>query len=116
MHSAEDLQLCLEPTDLVELARSVVRERADDTPRHKLVLAANAHEIVGMFDAPRLERVLDNLIGNAVKYGPLGGEITIDVNADANLGWAGSSSATPASASLRPTCRTSSSRSDEARM
>lgn len=86
VQSPDQLQLALEPTDLVELARSVVQEHSDDSRRHHLHLNAHADEIVGLYDVARLERVLDNLVGNAVKYSPLGGDIEIDVSADAS--WA----------------------------
>jgi signal transduction histidine kinase len=82
LQSVEDLHLALEPTDLVELARNIVQEHAEDSRRHQLHLDAHCDEIVGLFDAARLERVLDNLIGNAVKYSPSGGDIKIDVSAD----------------------------------
>ena len=43
-------------------------------------------ELVGNFDAPRLERVVDNLLGNAIKYSPGGGCITLSANQQD--GWA----------------------------
>jgi signal transduction histidine kinase len=37
-------------------------------------------ELIGLWDAFRLERVLDNLLGNAVKYSPHGGAISVRVS------------------------------------
>jgi signal transduction histidine kinase len=50
------------------------------------VLETDAPEIIGRFDAPRLERVLDNLLGNAVKYSPDGGCVKLELRTDAD--WA----------------------------
>jgi signal transduction histidine kinase len=83
VHNAEELYLRRESTDLVKLAREVVEEHAQGTQRHQLVLESEAPVIVGEFDAPRLARVLDNLVGNAVKYSPDGGCVTLELSADA---------------------------------
>jgi signal transduction histidine kinase len=37
-------------------------------------------ELPGDWDAARLERVVDNLIGNAIKYSPAGGEVTLTLH------------------------------------
>jgi signal transduction histidine kinase len=82
VRNADDMHLDLQPTDLVKLARDVVEEHAQSSRRHQLVLEAEAPEIIGRFDAPRLERVLDNLLGNAVKYSPDGGCVTLELRTE----------------------------------
>ena len=38
--------------------------------------------LLGDWDARRLERVVANLVGNAVKYSPAGGPVTVGVATD----------------------------------
>jgi signal transduction histidine kinase len=83
---AEDLHLRLQPTDLVKLARDAIEEHQQNVRRHQLVFECQANEVVGMLDGPRLERVVDNLLGNAVKYSPHGGCVRLEVSVDD--GWA----------------------------
>jgi PAS domain S-box-containing protein len=67
------------PTDLVALVRRVVAEQQQTTEHHRLHVTAPAPELVGDYDAARLERVLANLLSNAIRYSPEGGTITISV-------------------------------------
>jgi PAS domain S-box-containing protein len=68
-----------EPFDLVELTQQVASEARHTSEYHNIVV--NAGEPVrGDWDRVRLTRVLVNLIGNAVKFSPNGGDVTITVS------------------------------------
>ncbi len=81
VHRMEDLDLTLEPTDLVKIGREAIEEHQPTTRRHQLELEVDPQEIVGLFDAPRLERVFDNLLGNAIKFSPAGGCVLLSLKA-----------------------------------
>jgi signal transduction histidine kinase len=68
-----------EPTDLVELARAAVARIA--SPVHTCVLEADG-PVEGEYDAGRIDQVLTNLLENAIKYSPAGGEVRVQVRRD----------------------------------
>lgn len=67
------------PVDLGELARTVAREVGGVAARP--IRSESAGPVPVMADAGRIERVLENLVGNAVRYSPPGTEVTIRVEA-----------------------------------
>lgn len=74
------------PTDLVPLVRHLVAEKQQAALHHRFTLEVAAPALVGLWDADRLERVLANLLANAVKYSPAGGKITVVVKEEGH--WA----------------------------
>ena len=66
-----------ESVDLLVLVRNKMRELTPLSATHPVNLHVEGLDFVGQWDAGSLERVLDNLLGNAVKYSPKGGPIDV---------------------------------------
>jgi signal transduction histidine kinase len=73
------LQLRRRPVALGALLRRVAEAQQVTSERHKMVLEVPALLLFAQGDEVRLEQVFTNLVANAIKYSPAGGEITITV-------------------------------------
>ena len=75
---AELGRMVLQPelTDLAALARETAAQLQVTTSRHSLLVQAD-EPVNGYWDRARLEGVLRNLLTNAIRYSPNGGEIVI---------------------------------------
>jgi PAS domain S-box-containing protein len=67
----------VEEVDLREIARRVVERYQPQATRHSLRLEFPEPFPTVRGDARRLEQVLDNLVSNAIKYSPRGGDVVV---------------------------------------
>lgn len=77
LQMGQSLELDLAPADVVALIRDVVANHEQFSTRHLLRLEANPPQITGEWDPRRLSRVVANLLDNAVRYSPDGGDIVV---------------------------------------
>jgi signal transduction histidine kinase len=75
-----------EPTDLVEVTEDVVSSRQASAPGRHVALAYRGGPLVGEWDQDRLHQIIDNLVGNAIKYSPEGSQVTVELANDSRRG------------------------------
>ena len=88
----ERLELDRAPHDLLALLISIIKSREIAVRHHSFRLVLDGLEVrdqvIGVFDKQRMTQVISNLLNNAVKYSPEGGEIEVGLSvvADAQSG------------------------------
>ena len=83
-----DLRIVPAPADVADLVHAAVEAaevRAAD--RRIEIDSSGAEPAVALIDAHRIRQVVDNLIGNAIKYGREGGRIDVGCTADGEHVW-----------------------------
>jgi PAS domain S-box-containing protein len=73
--------LNVEPANLTEIAGRVIEEQQRGREQHIIRLDARPESIRGQWDVSRIERMLTNLVSNAIKYSPAGGRISVLLSA-----------------------------------
>jgi signal transduction histidine kinase len=71
--------LLIRPVSLVELLKQIVFEVQSQTTKHVIKLIPPDRLPLVKADAEKFQQVLSNLLGNAVKYTPQGGDITVEI-------------------------------------
>ena len=76
------LEFRIAPVNVVDLVRGVAEQMRLATPAHTLKVDANGDAPMVSGDRDHLEQVVGNLLDNAMKYSPGGGEVTIKVSTE----------------------------------
>jgi signal transduction histidine kinase len=80
-----DIQLDMRRGDLRRAVDVAVDQMEVLAQGHALRCSTPATPVMADFDHHRIERVLQNLIGNAIKYSPDGGDIEVDMHVDGGV-------------------------------
>jgi signal transduction histidine kinase len=85
MEAGHPLSVNRQPMDLVALCERVLadaRATLPPTTRHTLRLQSEQPTLKLLADADRLEQIMTNLVSNAVKYSPEGGDVLVTLAED----------------------------------
>jgi signal transduction histidine kinase len=85
LRAGRPLMLNREQVDLVMLTRDVAREQQTALGR-AITLEVETPSLPASVDVTRMERVLVNLLSNAAKYSPEGGDITLRLSQEGEAG------------------------------
>jgi signal transduction histidine kinase len=80
LQSGRPLELRRQRTDLVSLVRGCLGSYEQLSDRHAFRFEASAAAAVGEWDVARVQRVVANILSNALKYSPEGGEVLVAVD------------------------------------
>ncbi len=83
--SRGQFELTVERTDIRSTLEDVIARFRVVAPKHTFRLVLDQGSFEGEWDRDRLDQVMNNLVGNAVKYSPDGGEVTISTRHDGPL-------------------------------
>jgi K+-sensing histidine kinase KdpD len=76
-YQTKRLKLQIERTHIEPVAQSVVQKLQNKSPIHRFAVEIPSDIPPVIIDRIRIERVLHNLVENAIKYSPQGGEVRI---------------------------------------
>jgi len=75
----DQLQIERAPVDVTALAKLVVEEVLPTISHHRIIYGGPDTPLLVEGDRPRLIQVFHNLVQNAIKYSPAGGEVRVQV-------------------------------------
>ena len=82
LQMGRELVLQRRVVDLVALIRGQVELQKKVSRRHSIRMETEVAELAGNWDAMRIGRVISNLLNNAVKFSPKGGEVVVSIRTE----------------------------------
>jgi PAS domain S-box-containing protein len=82
LRAGQLLDLRLAPIDLVTLASACAEEARRVGPSHAIRIETATAPLIVFADEPRIERVIRNMLDNAIKYSPAGGDVIVRAYAE----------------------------------
>ena len=79
---SDDFTINFASCDLAEVVTPIVTMMDKASDRHPLILTLPQCRVTVDVDAERIQRVVENLISNAIKYSPDGGAVEVSVDGD----------------------------------
>lgn len=73
----KELELFFQKGDFVAIVKKIIDMQQLTTQHHEIVFNTEYEEITGTWDISRIERVITNLVNNAIKYSPAGGKVIV---------------------------------------
>jgi PAS domain S-box-containing protein len=77
LRAGQPLEFHPSPVDLAALATACVEEVRRVARTHHVKVEAESPRLIVAADGPRIERVIRNMLDNAIKYSPDGGEVVV---------------------------------------
>lgn len=90
LQPGQSIDLHRQPTDLLALCRRAVAAREEQDTARDVTVVCQATAVMGSWDAARLERVVTNLLSNALKYSREGTPVRLTLTTEEREGvaWA----------------------------
>jgi len=80
------LELVLKPVDVVDIAEKIAEIQKNYTAKHQFVVDVQGSVPTIIADEDKVDQIITNLVSNAVKYSPDGGEVRITIKEDPQSG------------------------------
>ncbi|WP_224372697.1 sensor histidine kinase [Hyalangium versicolor] len=84
---AGKLELRMEEHDLRGLLQEGIALHEETSSHHTLVLQVPEEPVLVRYDSTRISQVLNNLVNNAIKYSPEGGQVRVALSTEGDSAW-----------------------------
>jgi PAS domain S-box-containing protein len=79
LQMGRQLEMSVSEVNLVSMVTQICEQHRSTTQQHQLSVEADSADVSGEWDPVRLQRVIANLVSNAINYSPEGGKITVRI-------------------------------------